>query len=1247
MYRLSRIPGVIYVLPLFVHLFMFYWPYTTALTHSSGQVLNSSYILLHTLNGELRLVDRKTGIIKWTKSLDPALSVSYSGGPILIVDPLEGRIYEYSAAASDDLLTHLDHSIMGYVRRSPAYYNHHISFGSKTDHWMSIDLLTGTTLHSPGRRTLYGCPTTVKSIDGLDYDPLKSAYIGFGYTRYNLLFRDSLSGIPKLNITYNTFASHFEPALQTIDLQHVATIQPSLVTFSGMRLLWSLPLPSPVVGLYAVCWSPRNVSLPDCQFASGFSTVGDEQPSHLHVPMHTSNDGTDHTAESEQLLPLGASPEPKAPVRFPCVLRKIAFTTYALDVSSEPYLSSHLNNLRLEAKFNGKLDLALSLLLNNSAFAPLYAIPCVAEASLPLRGIHMVPGRLLLEGPIATSESPCEYTDPVCLSQVLVGLYELPPTQLSRWSSADFVPLWVRASRLRQITDQNTGWGIIIPPFKPVSTNDDDSVKAIAGPTGAPSTRTPSAYSVSRIFIAIVTTTIVTWIVAGKLNRGVWYKGRTVLALWRAGPSSVPDANSTLLPPSFDVPDNEGWAGCSAEEARQPDAVRFNVNHVLGCGANGTMVFAGTYGEHQTAVKRIIRQARLEKHWRREHDILLRHFHPNLVKCFWTGSTANFHYLIMQRCVASLAEVFRWHTPDCLSQWNLTPTEVMRQISLAIACLHYNKTVHRDLKPSNVLIVSDGSRHRVVVGDFGLSRPIDAGCPEVSSSFGTYAWIEPGQRTSEQSTKLADEDTVRSHLYGSSVAYCRPDGTVCYPVEGIDCAQSSAGIAYGTLGWMAPELCDPSRANLTFATDIFSFGLLAYFLFTCGGHPFDSDSSVHRASSRTPGNRIPVPDPYNSEIRSLAVSRLDDVNMICSPTTHVSMHHARQVAIAENRQPSLHHLTDNQSDLATGFLVRQLIQNMLSSDPKLRPTAEEVSANPLFWPPRKTMLFIAEISDLLDIRKDDFDGQLMSSGDSVDSSPASDSFVAQRRALLRDIERFGYLVFNKHWFHRLEPNVVQDLLVTRGYQDTSLMDLLRAIRNKRNHLWHLSENIRSVLGHTQEGMARYWTSRFPALVPLLYGASRCHLAGFRVMVEFLPPRETSISEVISEWWHVPALDRVFCTEGSGVEGNQENSCCRWRTQTYSHFQESPNIQWRRGGVISNSISDTHPFASQEFNSVQQGAGHSDGPAILDNPKVHRNHKTRKARPPKRKLRTGESNFEASFPTIPDPGDAMEATVAHV
>lgn len=53
-----------------------------------------------------------------------------------------------------------------------------------------------------------------------------------------------------------------------------------------------------------------------------------------------------------------------------------------------------------------------------------------------------------------------------------------------------------------------------------------------------------------------------------------------------------------------------------------------------------------------------------------------------------------------------------------------------------------------------------------------------------------------------------------------------------------------------------------------------------------------------------------------------------------------------------------------------------------------------------------------------------------------------------------------------------------------------MVHLLRAIRNKRNHIWTLSTEVRQLLGEADEAMASYWNSRFPSLLPLLVILSR-------------------------------------------------------------------------------------------------------------------------------------------------------------
>ncbi|KAF5401592.1 hypothetical protein PHET_05323 [Paragonimus heterotremus] len=1177
------------------------------------QFSNSSFILVHTLKGDVYLVDRYTGSVQWVKKLGKALEVFYDEGPILIVDPLEGRLYEYSNDASKDMLTHLDHSVMGYVRRSPAYYKNYISFGSKTDSWLSLDMNTGKVLQVSNHNSVQQCPNPIEP-EGDSIPTLQPPgdFIGLGKTQYNLLFRDPVTGRPKLNITYSTFSAHTEPDLQSMDLQHIATTQPRLLTFKDRKLLWSLPLSSPVVGLYAV-WNPSQPS--ECRIAPRPIAQSESLESPSESMVEQSPDASanlnEHRSSSAPVVPeCKTQVKPSFSPHVPHVLKRIAFTTYALNLKNEILLSPIFMNTRLEAKFSSTLDLTLSLLVDSSPAAELFAIPCVAEASLKLRGIRRTPEQFRLEGPGLTTGKPGESSNAEAVDvwfRSLIGLYELPPTQLNRWVSNNYIPLWARVSRLRQITDSTTKWAVIVPPL--LTDGDPENWEAAGNDTEQNSRKHPLGvhpnYDIRLTSIVLISTLSVCVISVYFLKKVYlkFYGTKKGISIRCPASHRATETDLSFLPAHFDLPDKDGWAGCSAEEAGQPDAIRFNLNHILGHGANGTMIFAGTFGQHQTAVKRIVRQPLLEKHWRREHTILLHHHHPNLIRCFWTGSTANFHYLVMQRCTVTLSEVLQ-NSVNNISHWGLTPIGVIRQFMQAVTWLHHNRIVHRDLKPSNVLIISTDAESRVVVGDFGLSRPLPVGRHDITNSFGphTALALNRPQTTEHYRMTIEGNPTTEHQPHGCSVQYCTHCKQAAGTLDAPSGDQTSVGVSYGTLGWMAPELCGPCPGHLTYAIDIFSCGLLAYHVLTGGGHPFDrsrSSESDRPSGSQKENSCSSEGDGHQNLARSSGCSPNTScsdvtVDLFYSPPTLLSRHHARQLAIADNRPPNLSQLTDNCSDIATGVLSRQLIQTMLSHDPSARPSAEEILAYPLFWAPGKVMRFISEVSDLLDTRDSEtwdakmigFDPETQS--DSVNErilSPGKGRFAQKRYVLLNDIESCSRWVFNEHWFHRLEPDIVQDLLTTRGYQDTSLLDLLRAIRNKRSHFWHLSEHTRSLLGHTQEGLAVYWTSRFPCLLPLLYDLSRHYLSRCSVMTEFIPTLQTSRTPAspytVSEWWLSVKPAPLATPAETCVDEEDSISTNRVVTPPSVVRKRLPDKPWKRGEVLSTSGTSAMPFLESD------------------------------------------------------------------
>jgi serine/threonine protein kinase len=123
---------------------------------------------------------------------------------------------------------------------------------------------------------------------------------------------------------------------------------------------------------------------------------------------------------------------------------------------------------------------------------------------------------------------------------------------------------------------------------------------------------------------------------------------------------------------------------------------------------------------------------------------------------------------------------------------------LFRQVCSAIAAAHSAKIVHRDIKPANILVRSDGT---LAVGDFGLCLHLDA----------------------DERLTLTEE-------------------------------------AVGARHYMAPELQDGRRDDVTLAADVYSLGKLLYFLLT--GRSFSRENhrdlafDLTRSAQNQPENDI-------------------------------------------------------------------------------------------------------------------------------------------------------------------------------------------------------------------------------------------------------------------------------------------------------------------------------------------------------------------------------------------------------
>ncbi|KAK3384937.1 hypothetical protein B0H63DRAFT_432477 [Podospora didyma] len=406
-----------------------------------------------------------------------------------------------------------------------------------------------------------------------------------------------------------------------------------------------------------------------------------------------------------------------------------------------------------------------------------------------------------------------------------------------------------------------------------------------------------------------------------------------------------------------------------------------NEEQQLGTGSNGTVVFAGRWDGRDVAVKRMLVQfneiASQETRLLRESDD-----HPNVIRYFAQQQRAAFLYIALELCQASLADVVQ--KPQMFRELaqagELDMPGVLYQVANGLSHLHSLRIVHRDLKPQNILVnMGKDGRPRLLVSDFGLCKKLEGG----QSSFGATTAHAAGTSGWRAPELLVDDDGPGS----TSMTMTDPGSSL----------HSGSG-----------ELLGPNARRVTRAIDIFSLGLVFFYVLTKGCHPFDCGDRYMREVNIRKGK-------FN-------LGALDALG-----------------------------------DFA--YEAHDLIASMLDANPKKRPTARDVMAHPFFWSAKKRLSFLCDVSDHFEKEP---------------REPPS--------AALVELERFAPSVVDKDFLKHLPKDFVDSLGKQRKYTGTRLLDLLRALRNKRNHYEDMSEALKKSVGTLPDGYLGFWSRRFPNLL---------------------------------------------------------------------------------------------------------------------------------------------------------------------
>ncbi|KAF2480536.1 hypothetical protein BDY17DRAFT_301957 [Neohortaea acidophila] len=249
----------------------------------------------------------------------------------------------------------------------------------------------------------------------------------------------------------------------------------------------------------------------------------------------------------------------------------------------------------------------------------------------------------------------------------------------------------------------------------------------------------------------------------------------------------------------------------------------------------------------------------------------------------------------------------------------------------------------------------------------------------------------------------------------------------------------------GTSGWKAPELISQPRdtesrhsqnnshtggsegpngvmSGVKRAADIFSLGCLFFWVLTDGIHPYEDENGWQ-------------------QLRELNIKR-------------------------DNKKMDV---LERWSD---AYEPMQLITSMLEHQPEHRPTALQVLNHPFFWPAEKRLLFLCDMSD-------HFEREERGIPDDGYAGDSWDLHALECRAA----EVIGP---GADFLAKLDRHFVDTLGKQRKYSGGRLLDLLRALRNKKHHYEDMPEDVKRRVGPLAGGYLAFWCNRFPRLLMACY-----------------------------------------------------------------------------------------------------------------------------------------------------------------
>jgi len=447
-------------------------------------------------------------------------------------------------------------------------------------------------------------------------------------------------------------------------------------------------------------------------------------------------------------------------------------------------------------------------------------------------------------------------------------------------------------------------------------------------------------------------------------------------------------------------------------------------DQVLGYGGHGTVVYRGTLEGRNVAVKRMLKTYLASAD--REISLLIESDgHPNVVRYFLKEVKGDFVYLALELCDLSLHGLIATLGSVLSDPGTATPNKESP-----------SKCISKPTKEI-LLQIAAGVKHlhslRIVHNDLkpanillALSKKVKS--PEAgNSNEAIFNNFQKEYYIAKISDMGLGKMLAGHSSFGTSAL---ADGSI----RGLS-SNGNVGMGPGTVGWMAPEQMK-RRISAPALSD--------------ASHSGDA-SSIEKPNFRAS--------------RSVDIFSL---GCIFYSTLIPGLH-----PFGEWYEREANIMYDRPSIEALEYLsieAYDLVASMIQHDPRKRPNAKEICEHPFFWTQHKKIAFICDLSDRLEIDSNS------------ESEPSAQNSAFSSHPLA--IERNAIQVVGLAWDKSLYKGLTEQKY--RTYDPTSIRDLLRLMRNKKNHFQDLEGSVRQKIGSDTDGLMEYFESCFPKLLMHCY-----------------------------------------------------------------------------------------------------------------------------------------------------------------